>query len=96
MRELLRKESWLSPREVVTMATRNGAQAVGQSDLLGKITPAACADLIALPGLSPVGDIFETIVAFKETVPWVMVNGSVVSTPTTAPEIGSPGELALP
>jgi cytosine/adenosine deaminase-related metal-dependent hydrolase len=82
MRELLLKEPWLSPCEVVAMATRNGARAIGQSDLLGKITPAACADLIAFPGVSSIGDIFETIVAFEETVPWVMVNGAVLSTPT--------------
>jgi cytosine/adenosine deaminase-related metal-dependent hydrolase len=79
MRELLRNESWLSPREVVAMATINGAQAIGQPDLIGKIRPTAYADLIALPGAPSAADIFERIVAFEASVPWMMVNGEVVS-----------------
>jgi cytosine/adenosine deaminase-related metal-dependent hydrolase len=80
MRELLRKEPWLSPREVVAMATLNGAQAIGQPDLLGKIRPAAYADLIALPDVPSGADVFERIVAFEENVPWMMMNGEIVST----------------
>jgi cytosine/adenosine deaminase-related metal-dependent hydrolase len=79
MRELLRNESWLSPREVVAMATLNGAQAIGQPDLLGKIQPAAYADLIALPDVPSAADVFEEIVAFEESVPWMMANGEIVS-----------------
>lgn len=79
MRELLRREPWLSPREVVAMATLNGAQAIGQPDLIGKIQPAAYADLIALPDVPSAADVFEKIVAFEESVPWMMVNGEVVS-----------------
>ena len=79
MRELVRKEPWLSPHEVVAMATLNGAQAIGQPGLLGKIGLAADADLIALPDIPSVADVFEKIVAFEASVPWMMVNGEVVS-----------------
>ena len=82
MRELLRKEQGVSPREVVAMATLNGARAIGQPDLLGIIKPRAYADLISVPDASSAADIFETIVAFEETVPWVMVNGDLVDQPS--------------
>jgi cytosine/adenosine deaminase-related metal-dependent hydrolase len=79
MRELLRNESWLSPREVVAMATLNGAQAIGQPDLIGKIRPTAYADLIALPDAPSAADVFEKIIASEASVPWMMVNGEIVS-----------------
>ena len=77
MRELLRHEPGLSPREIVAMATLNGAQAIGHPDSLGKIAPGAYADLIAVPEAPSATDVFETIVAFEETVPWIMVNGAL-------------------
>jgi cytosine/adenosine deaminase-related metal-dependent hydrolase len=77
MRELLRKEPGLSPREVVAMATLNGALAIGQPDFLGKMAPGTHADLIAVPEAPSATDVFETIVAFEETVPWIMVNGAL-------------------
>jgi cytosine/adenosine deaminase-related metal-dependent hydrolase len=83
MRELLRKEPRLSPRELLIMATLNGARAIGQRDLLGTIQRGAYADLISVPEAPSAAGAFETIVAFEETVPWVMVNGAVVSPPKT-------------
>ncbi|HSP46331.1 MAG TPA: amidohydrolase family protein, partial [Chthoniobacterales bacterium] len=80
MRELLRKEPALSPREVLAMATVNGAQAIGQRDFLGTIQRGACADLICVPDTHSAADVFERIVEFAETVPWIMVNGAIVST----------------
>jgi cytosine/adenosine deaminase-related metal-dependent hydrolase len=77
MRELLRKEPWISPREVLTMATVNGAQAVGQSASLGSIRPGYLADLIAIPSAQSGTDAFEAIIAFNGAVPWMMVNGEV-------------------
>jgi len=77
MRELLRHESAVSPREIVAMATLNGAQAIGQPDFLGKIAPGTYADLIVVPEAPSATDVFETIVAFEETVPWIMVNGAL-------------------
>jgi cytosine/adenosine deaminase-related metal-dependent hydrolase len=77
MRELLDKKPSLSPRDVVTMATVNGARAIGRSNSLGTIQRNACADLIAIPIASDVAEIFETIVSFERPVPWIMVNGTV-------------------
>jgi len=77
MRELLRKEPWISPREALAMATINGAQAVGQSASLGSIRPGFLADLIAIPSAEPGTDAFNAIIAFDGTVPWMMENGEV-------------------
>lgn len=75
MRELLRKESWISPREVLEMTTVNAARAIGQGDRLGKIGPGAHADLIAIPYAETGNYVFDAIVAFEEATPWMMVDG---------------------
>ena len=75
MRELLRKNSDLSPREVLEIATVNGAAALGQDETLGRIRAGAFADLIALPVQD--GDLFDQIVALEGPVPWMMINGQV-------------------
>lgn len=77
MRELLRTQPHLAPSDMVEMATRNGAVAIHQRDLLGVIRPGSYAALIALPDTGG-GDIFEKIVAFEGKVPWVMLNGRVI------------------
>ncbi|MEY2551252.1 MAG: aminodeoxyfutalosine deaminase, partial [Verrucomicrobiota bacterium] len=76
MRELIRKHPATKPREVLEMATINGARALGQQDLLGVIRPGAAADLIALPDTGS-SDAFEKIVAFEGTIPWMMTNGHI-------------------
>jgi cytosine/adenosine deaminase-related metal-dependent hydrolase len=76
MQELMRKESSLSPLAALTMATVNGAKAIGKSDTLGRISPGFCADLIAIPQGSR--DVFESIIGFDGAVPWMMVGGTVV------------------
>lgn len=81
MRELLRKEASLSPREVIEMATTNAAAAIGQSDTLGQIRPGFHADLIAVPDIGQHGSVFESIVNFEQTVPWMMINGEILRTP---------------
>jgi cytosine/adenosine deaminase-related metal-dependent hydrolase len=78
MRELSRKAPGLSPREILEMATVNGAVALGQQDQLGAIRAGARADLIALPALHAT-DVFETIVAFDDAVSWMMVDGQTVA-----------------
>jgi cytosine/adenosine deaminase-related metal-dependent hydrolase len=76
MRELLRKEPGLPPREVLEMATVKGAAAIGQRNSLGCIQAGAHADLIALP-LRPTTDVFESIVGYDGTVSWMMVDGKI-------------------
>jgi cytosine/adenosine deaminase-related metal-dependent hydrolase len=77
MRELLRKEPGLSPRDAVAMATLNGAAALGQHSRLGCIRAGALADMIALP-TRPSTDVFATIAGFEGAVSWMMLNGEVV------------------
>jgi len=79
MRELLRQNHSLSPREVLTMATINGARAVGQERSLGQINPGHRADLIAIPW-QPGRDLYETIISFEGKTEWMMVNGQDLST----------------
>jgi aminodeoxyfutalosine deaminase len=79
MRELLRKESWISPRRVLEMATLNGANAIGQAGKLGQISPGFSADLIAIPSGETGKDLFEAVAGFEGTVPWMMVNGDALS-----------------
>lgn len=81
MRELLRKEASLSPREVLEMVTVNAARAIGQGSMLGQIQPGFYADLIAVPHRELDDEIFESIVAFEQAVPWMMVNGELLSIP---------------
>ena len=76
IRELLRKEPWISPREALTMVTVNAADAIGQTDELGRINPGFRADLIAIPSTETGEGVFDTIVAFEGTVPWMMVEGA--------------------
>jgi cytosine/adenosine deaminase-related metal-dependent hydrolase len=79
LRELLRKEPWLSARDALEMVTVNPAIALGQRGMLGQIRPGAYADLIALPASGAVAESYESIVGFDEAVPWMMVNGALVS-----------------
>jgi aminodeoxyfutalosine deaminase len=83
MRQLLHKHSSVSPREALEMVTLNGATALRQRDRMGCLASGAYADMIALP-IPASGDIYENIVAFSESVPWIMVNGAIVETKETA------------
>lgn len=78
MRELLRKQERLSPRGALQMVTTNAAAAIGQGDMLGRIRAGFHADLIAVPHTDSADDVFENIVAFDQTVPWMMVNGETI------------------
>ena len=76
MRELLRTQPGLSPRDAVEMATLHGAAALGRQARLGCIRAGAAADLIAVPFANR--DAFETVAAFDGAVPWMILNGEVV------------------
>jgi cytosine/adenosine deaminase-related metal-dependent hydrolase len=75
MRELLRNQPWISPREVLEMATINAAHAIGQGGTLGAIGSGFRADLITIPFVETRRDVFDAIVAFEGTTPWMMVDG---------------------
>jgi len=79
MREIFQKQPGVRPREVLDMATVNGARAIAQPATLGAIRPGARADLIALPDAGTFGSVFERIVPFAAPVPWMMLNGELVA-----------------
>ena len=64
----------VSPEAILPMVTVNPAMALHQENALGRIRRGFQADLVALP-CSGSTDVFEQIMAFEDTVSWVMVNG---------------------
>jgi cytosine/adenosine deaminase-related metal-dependent hydrolase len=79
MRELLRKEPGVSPREALEMATIRGGLAIHPAALVGVIQPGALADMIALPDEGAMASVFDRVVAFAGSVSWMMLNGEVVT-----------------
>ena len=66
---------WLDPERILEMVTSNSARALNQKEVLGKIRAGFQADLIALPIENGRRNIFEKIIAWSETVPWMLVAG---------------------
>ena len=77
MRILAAREQWLHPADVVAMATLNGARALSLN--AGKIEPGALADLIAIPHDATMRDIHAAVIANREPVAWMMIDGQVLS-----------------
>jgi cytosine/adenosine deaminase-related metal-dependent hydrolase len=76
MRAFQRSEPGISPDEILKMVTVNPAMALHQENMIGRIRPGFCADLIAI--LCGRGaDLFEEIVGFEGQVDSVMVNGKM-------------------
>jgi 5-methylthioadenosine/S-adenosylhomocysteine deaminase len=64
----------LSDRDIVAMATTNGANILGWSKLLGSLEPGKRADLVVIAGTA--GDPYATLIEAKETaVALVAING---------------------
>jgi aminodeoxyfutalosine deaminase len=74
MRAFQRSESGVSPDEILNMVTLNPAMALHQENVLGRIRPGFRADLISIPW-SGNGSVFDEIIAFKEPVEWMLLNG---------------------
>lgn len=74
MRAFQRNRPKVLPREILEMVTVNPADALQQSDRLGRIRPGFVADLISLPCARSTS-VFEEIVAFDRPVDWAMVGG---------------------
>jgi cytosine/adenosine deaminase-related metal-dependent hydrolase len=66
----------VSSEEVLKMVTVNGARALGQETVLGKIRSGFLADLVAAPCAGSTSAL-EEIVAFDRPVSWSMVSGQV-------------------
>jgi cytosine/adenosine deaminase-related metal-dependent hydrolase len=76
MREV-KKFHRLSDREVLEMATLNGARALGQVGKLGQISPGSLADLVAFPHASDESDVdpYRQVVQSKTEPSLLLVNG---------------------
>jgi cytosine/adenosine deaminase-related metal-dependent hydrolase len=68
----------VSPKEILEMVTVNPARALHQEDRLGRIRPGLCADLVAIH-CSGRDNPFEEIVAFDDSIYWIMVNGKMIT-----------------
>lgn len=79
LQALAAAEPWLRPKELLETVTRNPARALKKERLLGEISPGAYADLIALPDSTKLSGIYEKIVHNQRPIPWLMVNGKVIS-----------------
>jgi cytosine/adenosine deaminase-related metal-dependent hydrolase len=75
MQTLRDAQPGLGPERILEMATTNPARALHQGGALGKIRTGYQADLIALPIENSSGDLFEKIIAWNDSVPWMLVGG---------------------
>ena len=79
MRALQGSQANLSPTEILEMATINPARALRIDDRLGRLQPGFTADLIAIPAKVPPKEAFEAIIAFENSVSWMMMDGKVIA-----------------
>ena len=77
MRAFQKEFPRVSPEEILKMVTVNPATALHQENMLGRIRPGFCADLIAVP-CGERDRPYEQIVEFNGSANWVMVNGKDV------------------
>ncbi len=68
----------LRAEEILTLATINGARALGRAGELGEITPGASADMIALPWQGPRQEVFEAILRNEKPVVASFIGGARV------------------
>ncbi len=76
MRFLADREQWLHPADVLAMATLHGARALALH--AGKIEPGALADLIAIPHDASFRDVHAAVIANREPVAWMMIDGQIL------------------
>jgi len=74
MRALADRETWLSPKGILRLATVNGARALGLPRL-GGLAPNVLADLIALPFTGKPAHVYDSILAHTGQVTASMIDG---------------------
>jgi aminodeoxyfutalosine deaminase len=75
MRAFAAKHPGVAPRQILQMATVNGARALGLKNQIGELIPGANADLITLPFFRKVQDAFEAILHYPGGVSASMIAG---------------------
>jgi len=76
MRAFQREFPGVSPEEILKMITVNPATALHQENMMGRIRPGFCADLIAVP-CGDRGGPFEQILGFDRSIAWMLLNGKM-------------------
>jgi cytosine/adenosine deaminase-related metal-dependent hydrolase len=82
LRRLREFQPWLTPEALLHMLTLAPASALGEEGRLGCIRPDALADLIALPFCGAPEEAAAACVAHSGRVPWMLLDGKVVVSPT--------------
>jgi cytosine/adenosine deaminase-related metal-dependent hydrolase len=77
MREFQKWHPEISREAILEMVTVNPGRALGRAQHFGKIAPGYVADMIALP-FRDATDVYQQILAFDGSVPWVMIGGKVL------------------
>jgi len=75
MRQLAANEPKLPPRQILRLATVNGALALGRAGEIGELSENAFADLITIPATTKTGDAYETVLAHTGPVSASMIDG---------------------
>jgi len=75
MQQLARTKPKLPPKNILQMATVNGAKALGRTGQIGQLSKGAFADLIAIPFKGKTRDICETVVHHASTIAAGMIDG---------------------
>ena len=78
MRTLANRETSLPPKRIVQMATVNGARALGMTGRIGELSPAAFADVIAIPFAGKFSSIYDAVLEHKGDVSYSMIDGQWV------------------
>jgi cytosine/adenosine deaminase-related metal-dependent hydrolase len=76
MRAFQKEFPRVSSEEILKMVTVNPAMALHQENVIGRIRPGFCADLVAVQ-CSERDNPFEQIVGFDGLIDWIMVNGKL-------------------
>ncbi len=79
LRQLQTTNPWLTPEELIRTVTVNPALALRRGKRLGQISAGAMADLIAVPLAGTLATIYEEILHCREPIPWMMIDGKILS-----------------
>jgi aminodeoxyfutalosine deaminase len=79
MRAFQEREPGISPEEILSMVTANGARALGEPHSLGKLRAGYRADMVAVPFRGSRKNLFEAILAFDSSVVFSMIAGKIVT-----------------
>jgi imidazolonepropionase-like amidohydrolase len=75
MSALAELDEWISPEEILRMATVNGAKALGLQRQVGELIPKANADIIAIADKGKKSDPYERVLENAGPVLASMIDG---------------------